>query len=193
MIARMGRRLFTAVLPPPDVIDALESFLAPRRDADERFRWTKPEGWHLTTAFMAEVAEPDLDPLTDALAEACLRSRAFGVCVEGGGAFPHADAAKVLWLDVVAGRDALTALSSHTRTAIGRAGVRCDGATYRPHLTVARANRGASATRWLRILDACGPLAWSVTEAALVESHLGPRGSHDTVLERFPLAADETA
>ena len=84
-------RMFSAVLPPQDVLDELEEFLAPRQEADEQnrdFRWTRPEGWHLTLAFMASVPERRLDDLLERLERAGRRRRPFTLSLAGGGAFP---------------------------------------------------------------------------------------------------------
>mgnify|MGYP003610661264 CR=1 FL=1 len=79
----MGARLFTAVLPPADLVEELDHFLTPRRQAEPRLRWTRPEGWHLTTAFMASVTDDGVDRLTEALAEVAARTPAFRLRLGG--------------------------------------------------------------------------------------------------------------
>ena len=187
MIARMGLRLFAAVVPPEPVVDDLDAFVAPRREAGGPWRWTPPAGWHLTTAFMGDTAEADLDPLLENLRAAAARTPAFDVRLAGAGAFPHPGAARVLWLGVATGADELSVLARRSRTAAERAGVRTDGARFVPHLTLARTNRGTEATRWLRVLDAAPPLAWRADELHLIESHLNDRGHRYELVDRFPL------
>jgi 2'-5' RNA ligase len=50
-------RLFIAIAPPPAVLDDLESRLAPLRAAWPALRWTGRPAWHLTLAFLGEVAD----------------------------------------------------------------------------------------------------------------------------------------
>ena len=69
-------RLFAAVIPPDEVVEDLDAFLAPRREAGP-FRWTLPEQWHLTLAFMPDVEERRLDDLVERLARAANRRTAF--------------------------------------------------------------------------------------------------------------------
>ena len=190
MIARVGARLFTAVLPPEAVVAALEDFLEPRRDA-EALRWTHAESWHLTTSFMADVAPHSEDALLENLAAVAARTPAFGVRLAGGGAFPHPDAAKHLWLGVAEGGDHLATLARRVRTAGERAGIATDGARFVPHLTLARANRRFSATRWLRVVDAAVLPGWVADELVLIESHLRDRGSRYQVRARLPLAGPD--
>ena len=75
--------MFVAVVPPEPVAEALDEFLEPRRDADDRLRWTPRSAWHVTTAFCASVAaafqsdinrEMELAELKNSLDE--LRSKA---------------------------------------------------------------------------------------------------------------------
>lgn len=180
-------RLFTAIVPPAWVVDELDAFLAPRRDAPGPWRWTRPESWHLTTSFLPSVAPADVWALVEELAGAASRTPAFDVALGGAGSFPAPYAAKVLWVGVPVGSDALTTLARRGRTAAERTGVSTGGGRFVPHLTVARSTGPVEATKWLRVLDAAPTLAWRATELALVESHLHDRGNRYEVLERFEL------
>src|SRR3712207_9089679 len=86
--------MFTAVLPPEDVLEELEGFLAPRREATP-FRWTVPEQWHVTLGFMERVPERSLDDLLERLTRAGRRRTPFTIALSGGGAFPQVARAKV--------------------------------------------------------------------------------------------------
>lgn len=178
-------RMFAAVLPPEDVVEDLEEFLGPRREADrldsERpLRWTMPFQWHLTLAFMAHVPDRSLDDLVERLTRAGRRRTPFTLRVSGGGAFPGATRAKVLYAGVEAGADAgvgdleeLRRLATGARAAAGKAGAQAEGGPFRPHLTLARAGRPVEATRWLRVLDTYRSREFVVDSFVLVESHLG--------------------
>ena len=112
--------------------------------------------------------------------------------IAGGGAFPHAAGAKVLWagLDLDAD-DAVEVgrMADGARAAANRAGAKVDGQRFRPHLTVARCARPTELTPWVRLLDGSRGPEWTVDAFTLVESHLGegPRGRprHEVVAE-FP-------
>jgi 2'-5' RNA ligase len=168
-------RMFAAVLPPDDVLEELEEFLAPRREAAP-FRWTRPESWHLTLAFVAQVPQRSLDDLVERLGRAAHRRTPFALTLAGGGCFPAPERAKLLYAGVEATPDALEELrrlSTGARAAANKAGAPADGATFRPHLTLARLKRPTEATRWLRVLSTFRSREFEVTEMALVESHLG--------------------
>jgi 2'-5' RNA ligase len=188
-------RMFAAVVPPEDVLEGLEEFLAPRREAAQ-LRWTRPESWHLTLAFMADVPERALDDLQERLDRAARRRTPFTLSLGGGGAFPNPGRAKVLYAAVEADPEALEELrrlAVGARAAANRAGASTDGAAFRPHLTLARSGRPIEATRWLRVLSGYRSPAFPVAELVLVESHLGQgpgnRPRYDTVA-RFPLGKE---
>ena len=162
-------RMFVAVVPPPEAVEDLDDFLSVRRGA-AAFRWTPPEQWHLTLAFMEDVPDRALDELVDRLAVAAARRQSFPSRVAGGGAFPHPDRAKVLW----AGLDGdFDALSRGARSAANSAGAPVDGQRFRAHLTLARLGAPANVSRWVRLLDAYSGPSWQVDELALVASYLG--------------------
>ncbi|MDO5533417.1 MAG: RNA 2',3'-cyclic phosphodiesterase [Propionibacteriaceae bacterium] len=185
----MGARLFTALLPPARVVEDVDAFLQPRRDAEPRLRWTRPDGWHLTTAFLGDVPDRALDRLAENLAAAADRTPGFTLRLGEGVAFPWPLETKVLALGVPTGGDELAALARRCRSAAATAGVRPDGATFVPHLTLARANRPIDSTRLVRVLDTFESESWGATELVLVESHLRDRANRYEVLERWPLRA----
>lgn len=183
--------MFVALVPPEDALEDLEQFLAPRQDADERLRWTAPEQWHVTLAFMPEVPDRTLDDLHARLERAAGRRSRFAVTVAGGGAFPNPARAKVLYggLDVEDAEE-LRRLSVGARAAANKAGAEAQGGPFRPHLTLARIRRPFDVTRWLRVLDAYRGPRWAADQIALVQSHLG-EGPHNRpryeVIESFPI------
>lgn len=184
----MAHRLFTALLPPADVLDELSRFLEPRWDADTPWRWTRPESWHITLAFMASVPESRIEPLAESLHE--VRGRRVPLLVGGGVAFPDAARARVLGLQVGPDHDAIARLAGSVHRACSRAGADVDGTRFHAHLTVARAPKPQPAGRWMDLLDTFESTAWTADEFALIESHLGegPRGTpRYEIVQTFPL------
>ena len=183
-------RMFVAVLPPPDAVAHLDDFLDVRREA-AGFRWTGDDQFHMTLAFAASVPDHRLDDVSDLLARIVVRHARFGLRISGGGAFPHPDAARVLWAGVASdGGGQLDGLATSCRAVLSRSGARADGQRFRPHLTVARLGRPANVTSWVRLLDAYDGPRWVVSEVALVASHLGEgprRRPRHEVVETYAL------
>lgn len=185
-------RMFAALVPPDEAIEDLDAFLAPRREA-AAFRWTLPEQMHVTLAFLAEVPDRKLDDLVERLARAARRRTPFPARVAGGGAFPNAARARVLWAGLEldeAGRTELTRMATGARAAAARAGIEVDGQRFRPHVTLARLGRPAEVSRWVRLLDGYAGPPWTADRLDLVASYLGEgprkRPRYETV-ESFPL------
>ena len=167
--------MFAAVVPPEDVLEDLEEWLVPRREAAP-LRWTRRESWHLTLAFMAQVPERSLDDLLERLTRAGGRRTPFTLTLAGAGAFPNPARARVLYAGVEADPEALEELrrlSTGARAAANKAGAPADGAAFRPHLTLARMGRPTEATRWIRALTAYRSRPFEVKDFALVQSFLG--------------------
>lgn len=188
----MGQRMFVAVVPPDDVVEHLDEFLAPRRDAAE-FRWAPVEQLHLTLAFLASVPDRRLDDLIERVGAAAARRTPFATRVAGGGAFPDVARARVLYADLALDDDArgsLERLAAGTRTAAATSGVEIDGQRFRPHVTVARLGRPTEVSNWVRLLDAYEGPGFTVDQVSLVASYLGEghrRRPRYEVIETFPL------
>ena len=173
-------RMFAAVVPPAEVVEHLDAFWEVRRAAGA-FRWAPAEQLHVTVAFFADVADRKLDDLVERLGRAAARRTAFEAAVAGGGAFPDAARARVLWagLDLdERGHTELTRLATGARAAANRSGVPVDGQRFRPHVTLARIGHPQDVTSWVRLLDAYRGPTWTVDRLTLVASYLGegPRG-----------------
>lgn len=190
-------RMFAAVMPPPEVLEHLEEFLAPRQEArveGRPLRWTPVAQWHVTLAFMEHVPDRAYDDLVDRLAAAAARRRPVEARLAGAGAFPDPSRARLLYAGIETDPVELERMATGARHAAVAAGVEVDGQRFRPHLTVARVARPVEATRWLRVLETYAGPAWRVEEVALVASHLGegPGGkARHEVVATFPLGGPE--
>jgi 2'-5' RNA ligase len=172
--------MFAAVVPPLEAVEHLDAFLEVRRAAGA-FRWAGADQLHVTVAFLAEVPDRRLDDLVERLGRAAARRTSFATAVAGGGAFPNAAHARVVWagLDLDDhGHTELSRLAAGARAAANRAGVPVDGQRFRPHVTVARVPHPQDVSRWVRLLDGYRGPTWTVERLTLVASHLGegPRG-----------------
>lgn len=182
-------RMFVALRPPPEAVEHLDEFLAVRREAAP-FRWTLAEQLHVTLAFLAVVPDHKLDDLVERLQRAAHRRTPVTTRVAGGGAFPHAAGARVLWAGLALdepGRTEVGRMATGARAAASRAGIAVEGQRFRPHLTVARLGRPTEVSSWVRLLDAYEGPAWTTTTISLVASHLGQgprnRPRHEVVEE----------
>lgn len=188
----MGQRMFVAVVPPGDVTEHLDEFLALRRDAAS-FRWAAVEQLHLTLAFLASVPDRRLDDLLERLGVAASRRTPFATRVAGGGAFPDVARARVVYAGLALDADAsssLERLAAGVRTAAATSGIEIDGQRFRPHVTVARIGRPTEVSNWVRLLDAYEGPGFTVDRVALIASHLGEgprRRPRYEVVETFPL------
>jgi 2'-5' RNA ligase len=173
------RRAFLAVVPPPDARAWTEAAADPARTFAGDLRWTRVEQRHLTVRFLGAVSDSDRrnESFAESFAESFRRFRPFVLSLGGGGAFPDPHRARVLWLGVRQGSDALGALAARVAEP--------DDLPYVPHLTLARANRPRDLGQVVAALDACGDSEpWTVDEVVLFDSD----GSLHTEQARFRLA-----
>ncbi|MET0910982.1 MAG: RNA 2',3'-cyclic phosphodiesterase [Ilumatobacteraceae bacterium] len=163
-------RLFFAVWPPDEVVDALTEL---RRKDQRGVRFVPPENWHITLRFLGEAepgrvlhamdrwrcapAQVTLGPAVDVLADRLLVIPASG-------------------LDVVADE-----VTKRTRTIGERPRRRFVG-----HLTVARFRPDAALPS---TLGARFDATFDADEIALVQSRLEPDGARYETLETWPLDA----
>jgi len=150
-------RLFVAVWPPSEVVDALCRLPRP---AGAGVRWTTPDQWHVTLRFLGET-----DPVE---AEAALRE-----LDPPASELRLGPGTVLLGRDVVAlpahGVDELAAAVLEVTRGVGRPPAR---RPFHGHLTLARLRRGAG-----RPARMAFEARWDVRTVELVESDLRPTGA----------------
>ena len=171
-------RCFIAVAPPVDVVADIVRFLEPRRTATEKspWRWSRPATYHLTLAFMADHPGHRVEELIQALDEWAGRHAPLAMSIAGAGGFRGPECAKVLYLGVPGiAAVQLGEWSGQLRALVTHHGGSPDGAGFRAHLTIARAQRAQNAGRLLQALDTYASREFVVPEVVLVESRLATR------------------
>jgi 2'-5' RNA ligase len=187
-------RLFVAVAPPPEVLSDLDAAVASHRathSAHRELRWTGPQDWHLTLAFLGDVPGPAAARLAPRLARAAAGHRPFPLALAGAGAFPAAARARVLWCGLAGDRPALAALAASVAGAATRAGAAPPdaGRPFRPHLTLARCRTQADVSDLVTVLRAYAGPSWRVDRIHLIDSHPGGQPRYTTI-GSWPLNGD---
>ena len=162
-------RAFVAVTPPAEVVDALWAWTADLREDTPGLRWSRPEQWHLTLAFLGEVPEEGVDALAERLGRAARRNPPMTLSLGGGGRFGQ----RVLWTRVRGDRDGLRALAGSVQAAARRCRLPVDDRQYRPHLTLARAAAAVDLRPLVERLADYDGEPWTARALHLVRSRLG--------------------
>jgi RNA 2',3'-cyclic 3'-phosphodiesterase len=166
-------RRFVALPVPAEVREQVRAAL-PRRDGHgvEGLRWSRPEGWHLTLAFLGQVTDDRVPAITEAITGAVDAAAQVpeGLRIDGIGRFGR----KVLWIGVEdRPPGSLTPLVDAVRAAVGSLGFEVEGDRFHAHVTLARAGRRQVSTA---VVEACAVpegLAWSPSGVELWRSELG--------------------
>ena len=143
-------------------------------------RWVKPGRMHLTLAFLGEVDGDFVASAKRGLSDGVRESVPFSVRLDGFGAFPNPGRARVIWVGVDEGRDALCRLQKLIVKELRKIGYRPERRPFSPHLTLGRLRVPAD------VSGVCACLFQSdeflVDRVALYESVLRPQGPEYTRL-----------
>ncbi len=183
-------RCFLAVEIPGRVRAEVAALLAElRQRPGPAVRWVKPDVMHLTLVFLGEVA-PGLVRSADAeLARVLPGLAPFPCRLAGLGAFPGPGRARVVWVGVDTGRDALIGAQRAAVRALQRIGFTPERRPFSPHLTLGRLRepgdvREVSGTRF-------ESEPFQVERAVLFRSVLRPQGPEYSVLHEYPFGRAE--
>ena len=171
-------RLFVGVWPSPEVVAVLSTL---ERPALGSLRWTSPERWHVTLAFLGSVAMARVAEAKDALAAA---AAAAGAAPEARlGPSTRRVGRSLLWVPV----EGLQGLAGEVRRTFAAflpdAGL---GEPFHGHLTLARARSRRAVPAWLAGVPI--EARWVAREVRLVRSELDSSGARYTTLATATMA-----
>jgi RNA 2',3'-cyclic 3'-phosphodiesterase len=187
-------RLFVALVPPESALDELEEAVAPLRTTAPELRWTGRTSWHLTLAFLGEVSEKVVPDLATRLERAAHRHPPQHLAIAGGGAFPSARRAQVLWAGFAADGKALASLADSVAAGARRAGAPPPGQhkNFRAHLTLARCRGPAEVSQLISALADFSGQAWTSSCVHLIRSYLSGGPPQYEELGSWPLQGQPT-
>jgi RNA 2',3'-cyclic 3'-phosphodiesterase len=141
-------RLFVALEPSVDALQAVLTSTAALRSGplgEAPLRWSNPEGWHVTLAFLGNVEVGLVPALRDLLPRLSPRRKAPRLTFDGLMGFPDDASLRVLVRGVAGeGVPELESLASELRDALAELGLASETPEpYVPHLTLARARSEA--------------------------------------------------
>lgn len=155
-------------------------------DPNLPLRWVPPENWHVTLAFLGDVAEQLLHSLAEVIGpvvSACHRMPLPLACLEW---FPSPSKARLLALSADA-PERLCALQRELVATLGREGFHTENRRYRPHLTLAR-YRGARKHFAPPPLPSVQAIELALEEVTLFQSIAGKGAPVYLPLQQFELA-----
>jgi len=183
-------RLFLAVFPPAEVQRAAYGLFEALRRPGDGLSWVKPENLHYTLRFLGEVGEDGARRAAEAATEAAAKSREFAAALGALGAFPNPRRARVVWIGMSEGGEALVALAQDLDRTLAKRGFGAPDKPFSPHLTLGRVREPRR--DWTAALaepvPADPPARFTVDRLCVVESQLSPRGSIYTVRAGAQLA-----
>ncbi len=174
-------RCFVAV-PIGEALRAdLRTLVDAWRDLDG-LRWTDPDGWHITLAFLGPIDAASVPGLTERLTSVAVQS-AMSFQSGGLGAFPTPARARVAWYGVEDAGGLLAGFADDVARALDLRVTQ----PFRAHVTLARSRRRPVDLRaWLASASAPEGVV-DVDRIALMRSHVGGGPARYETLSTVPL------
>jgi 2'-5' RNA ligase len=163
-------RCFVAAPIPAELRASLAATVAPWR-TDAPLRWSAPDSWHLTLAFLGAVDPATFGEVRAKVSQVAGRHEPMRLEAGGIGAFPSAPRARVVWYGVEDPDGRLAALAADLAGSLGLEAA----PPFRAHVTLARVRRGFVDLRgWQPEARASAPTGVvEVRQLELMRSHLG--------------------
>lgn len=185
-------RIFIALAVPEDraeKLQRLQTLIAPELPGA---RWVEPGKFHVTLAFLGEVADTDLNALCLAVAVASKPFRPLGLALQGLGVFPDPQRPRAVWVGLTGpGVEELIALQEAVASAATGAGYALEDDRFHPHVTLGRLkprrDSSGDCSPLLRHYERWMGGSFDVSEVLTYASTITPEGPIYLALNRAPL------
>ncbi len=183
-------RAFIAANLDPD----LKAVLAKAQDRLKAARadvgWVRPENLHLTLKFLGQVERNRMSAIGEAIAAAASGCGPIRLVFQGLGAFPRPREARIVWIGLSHGTEALAALQARIEAGLESIGFAREARPFTAHLTLGRVRGPARREQLARALaeapaEALGEMVLDRIE--LMKSNLSAGGARYSILQSFPL------
>ena len=157
------------------------------------WRWVRPAGLHLTLRFLGETPPNRAPGAADAVRRAAGTAPPFRLALNGAGVF-GGRRPRVLWVGLAGDLDALRETTARLNEELAREGWDAPARPLRPHITLARARRSATAAQAVAARTLAEGIevdggAFEVSALELIESTLTPDGARYAVAASAQLGA----
>jgi 2'-5' RNA ligase len=152
--------------------------------------WVRPENLHLTLKFLGQVEESRISAIGEAIAAAAAECGPVRLIFQGLGAFPRPREARVVWIGLSHGAEALAELQARIEAGLDSLGFAREARSFTAHLTLGRVRGPAHREQLARALtgapaEALGEMVLDRIE--LMKSDLSVGGARYSILQSFPL------
>lgn len=106
-------------------------------------KWVPPVNMHVTVRFLGDMDEAQIPAVAESLGPLVGRHASFLATLRGLGCFPDARRPSVLWAGLDQGAAQLERLAAEVNEVLDGLGFPAQDRPFHPHLTLARARRGA--------------------------------------------------
>ena len=178
-------RLFLAIPLPEPLQDELARFQSRARLSGASASWPKPQGMHLTLAFLGEGSETIVPSLLEVASRIASGHTPFPLQTYRLGGFPQDHAARVLWLGLEES-PLLWMLAEDLRRGLREAGRTFDDKPFKAHLTLARFKATQDVARFQEQPAVC---SFEVREFALYQSVQTSSGAYYLSLGKVSLGS----
>lgn len=191
-------RIFIGIDIDDEIRTRIARFLDGVRGFAPDVRWVNPESLHITLKFIGEQKPEQVEAIRERLLQ--IQGPTLEIRFAKYGFFPTAKAPRVFWIGIESGPE-LAKLATDIDRAMAEFGIEREQRAFSPHLTLARGAGGSGSPKWRKgdrpnsdfailnkRLEAMPVLDFgtmTAREFVLYQSHLSPKGSKYTKLQRF--------
>jgi RNA 2',3'-cyclic 3'-phosphodiesterase len=177
-------RTFVAIEISQDTKSVIAELQDKLREAEADVSWTRPDNIHLTLKFLGEVSEVLIADIARVCQECAADSPSLAFTLNGAGVFPDMRQPRVLWVGLGGDVGPLVQLQTQLDEKLSAIGFERERKPFRAHLTMGRVKSKRNSDALMTMLKESepAPMAFNVTEIALIRSQLHPAGSRYTRL-----------
>jgi len=162
----------------------ISGYIAILDKKNDRIRWVRPEGMHITLKFLGDIDQKMIGPISTRLDEIMRGYDVLSLEAAGFGAFPSINKARVVWLGLKGDTDSLSDIAVSVDRACSEIGFSLEKRRFNAHITLGRLKVPSVVNLEMQTEG----VNFAVNAVNLYQSELLKTGAHYTVLHSSHLA-----
>jgi len=182
-------RTFIAIELDPLIRQELAKLQKELNKSGADAKWVKPENIHLTLKFLGDTPINKIETINSILQEIANQFNSFEISLSQIGTFPKVDSPRVIWVDIIQGKEAVLKLAGEIEDKFLQVGFPKEGRAFQAHVTIARIRSPLNKINLVKQIKEIKPpqFTQAVDKLTFFKSTLTPQGPIYEILKEISL------
>lgn len=161
-------RLFIAIELDEEIRAELFAEIKYLKSHFPEIRWVRPENLHITMKFLGNIAENEIEDISEIMDIAAEKNPPFSAEIQDLGCFPHVERPRIVWAGCRQGSLEISNIVSCLDEKLKLLGYKPEKRNFTPHITIGRVKKPAQAMGIEEIINDAQQIDFGILDVSAI-------------------------